>query len=108
MILQDYLGQYVWISLKISANGLQLIVFYTSIGMIFYYKRSNINDNFYYHSSKYSQNNDNGMSISLDGSIVTHLLSTTSIKILRVYICDFSSIKMIDPQNGRDFIYGSA
>ncbi len=88
---------YTLIALKFTTNGLQLIVYYINIGIIAYYKRSNIVDNFYFHSYKYPQNNDNGTTISLDGSILTHLIPTTSTKVLRVYICGFSSIKLIDP-----------
>lgn len=102
------MGIYNWISLKITANGRQLIVFNHFLGLIFYFKKSNIIDNFYLHSYKYANNNDFAVAISLDGNVVTHVTVRAPTRVLRVYLCGPSIINITEPPNGLDLIYQNA
>ncbi len=106
--MHDYLGNYSSISLKITSDGLQLIAINSNSGLIFYYKRSNIVDNFYLHSYKYTNINDFGVAISLDGNVFTHVTVTTPTRVFRVYSCGFIITNITDPPNGVDLIYQNA
>lgn len=92
--------------MKLSGDGLRLVIAMNYMNTLYYYKRNSMNDVF---SISVVEGDgilgQGGVSISWDGQIV---LVIRSYYVLRLYYCVLSVINMSVPDNGIDLIYNTA